>query len=263
MRLTIRTRLVSLAALMLVLMMALGVSGESALSGAREGLDKVVRTTSALRNHLEGDMMHDALRADVLAALLAESPADWQAVTSSLDEHSKHFREMIAENDKIAPDDMKDELEEVGPSLDKYISSAEAIVATAKSDKVNPKAVLPSFIATFEELEGRLSMLSDGIESRATAAEVDAQGTISSAMKLSIVILVIATVLALIASVLCMRAITRGIASLVAVITRMEAGELGRQRLTSRLATAFATISGGIAALPVLAVGTRKLTGSR
>ena len=228
MRLTIRARLLLLVALMLTLMAVLGISGERALSGSGDGLNKVVRTSSALRNHLEGDMMHDALRADVLAALLAETPADWQSVTSSLAEHSQHFREMIAANDEIAPDDMKDELAGVGPSLDKYIRSAEAIVAAAQTDKANAKALLPGFTATFEELEGRLSSLSDGIQSSASAAESEAQGTISGAKTLGIVILAIATVLALAASALCMRAVTSGISNLMAVITRMESGHLGR-----------------------------------
>ena len=228
MRLTIRVRLMLLVALMLALMTVLGVSGERALSASEAGLSKVVSTGNALRNHLEGDMMHDALRADVLAALLAETPADWQSVKSNLAEHSKHFREMIAANDEIAPDDLKDELNDVGPSLDKYISSAEAIVAAAQADKANAKTMLPAFLATFEELEGRLSTISDGIQSSATAAQSEAEGTTSSAKTLGLIVLAIATILALIASALCMRAITSGIASLVKVITRMESGELGR-----------------------------------
>jgi methyl-accepting chemotaxis protein len=217
-----------LAALMLTLMIVLGVSGERALSTSGDSLNRVVQTGGALRNHLEGDMMHDALRADVLAALLAETPAEWQAVTSNLDEHSNHFREMLAANDKLAPEDVKEQLREVGPALDTYISSAERIIAAARADKAGAKAMLPGFIASFEELEGRLSKVSDGIQTSATDAETGAQHTISTAQTVGYVILAVAAILAMIAAALFLRAITRGIASLVAVISRMEGGELGR-----------------------------------
>jgi methyl-accepting chemotaxis protein len=228
MRVTIRARMLMLAALMLALMIVFGVSGEHALSSSGESLDRVVQTGGALRNHLEGDMMHDALRADVLAALLAETPAEWQAVSANLSEHSTHFREMIAANDKLAPEDIQDELRDVGSALDAYISSAEAIIAAARTDKANAKAMLPGFLASFEELEGRLAKVSDGIQSSASAAENDALQTISTAQTLGFVMLILATIVAMIASALCLRAITRGIASLVTVISRMEGGELGR-----------------------------------
>src|SRR5262245_14216980 len=161
MRLTIRARMLMLVGLMMALMIVLGVSGEHALSSSGDSLDRVVQTGGALRNHLEGDMMHDALRADVLAALLAETPADWQAVSANLDEHSKHFREMIEANDKLAPEEIKGELRDVGPSLDRYIRGAETIVAAAHTDKASAKAMLPQFLASFEELEGRLAKVSD------------------------------------------------------------------------------------------------------
>ena len=51
---------------------------------------------SALRNHLEADMMHDALRADVLSAMLVglgKSTSGQAEVRNSLEEHTGHFRE--------------------------------------------------------------------------------------------------------------------------------------------------------------------------
>src|SRR5690349_6367516 len=110
MQLTIRGRLFSLVGLMLVLMMVLGVSGRLALSSAGTGLNNVVVASESLRNHSEGDMTHDALRADVLAALLADSAADHNDAAASLAEHAGHFREMIDANNKIASADTKQAL---------------------------------------------------------------------------------------------------------------------------------------------------------
>jgi methyl-accepting chemotaxis protein len=228
MKLTIRARLFLLVALMLVLAGVLGTNAHLALGTAGANLAKVTRTSRALRNHLEGDMMHDALRADALAALLAETPADWEAVHTDLLEHSRHFREMIEANNQLAPAETKMALSSVGSVLDKYIRNAEALVAAAKTDKAAAKALLPDFLASFEDLEGRLAHVSDGIESSAAAADRVAQTSIGRARIVGGVIVSVAVIVALAVSFLIVRAITSGIASLSAVIQRMERGELGR-----------------------------------
>jgi len=228
MKLTIRARLFLLLALTLVLVGVLGTNAHVALGGAGTNLAKVVRTGSALRNHLEGDMMHDALRADVLAALLAETPAEWESVHADLLQHASHFREMIEANNQLAPTETRQALNAVGSVLDKYIRSAEALVAAAKADKAAAKALLPDFLASFEELEGRLANVSDGIEANAAAAEKEAQTSIGRAKLVSWVIVALAAIVSLAVSSLIVRAITSGIASLTAVIRRMENGELGR-----------------------------------
>ena len=57
-------------------------------------------SVNALRNHMEGDMMHDALRADVLAAFVVQ-PGDGAAaeqVREDLQEHSQWFRKVVEQN---------------------------------------------------------------------------------------------------------------------------------------------------------------------
>jgi len=168
------------------------------------------------------------LRADVLAALLAETPAEWAAVHTDLLEHSRHFREMIEANNQLAPAETKVALSSVDSVLDRYIRNAEALVAAAKTDKAAAKALLPDFLASFEDLEGRLAHVSDGIESSAAAADQVAQTSIGRARIVGGSIVFVAVVVALAVSSLIVRAITSGIASLSAVIQRMERGELGR-----------------------------------
>src|SRR3546814_13529434 len=55
---------------------------------------------SAMRKHMEADMMHDAIRGDVLAALLV-APGDAagaKEVRDAFDEHAQRMRKVIAEN---------------------------------------------------------------------------------------------------------------------------------------------------------------------
>ncbi len=227
MRLTIRARLVALVATMLALMLVLGGTGWRGMSAAGSGLQNVVVTGTVLRNHLEGDMMHDALRADVLASLLAQTDDEKREAKTQLQEHSQHFREMIAANNELATGDAREALSAVGPALNTYISSAEKIVETAATDKQAASAMLPSFLAAFSELEGQLSTVSDGIEKNAADAEQDANATISGAHVAGGILLAVAAVVALITSLLVMRRVTTGIDTVMKSLDRMADGELG------------------------------------
>lgn len=227
MKLTIRGRLLCLVALIVVVIAVLGGVARYGMSAARGGLQSVVLTARTLRNHMEGDMMHDALRSDVLAALLADTPADAQSAQSDLREHAQHFREMIESNREIATGEISEALATIGPSLDAYIKNAEAIVGVAQADKARAHSMLPDFLRSFSELEDKLSVASDRIESSAKAAEQQAGAAISGAMKIGIAALLVAIAIALTVSGLTVRAITAGLGSLLAVIARMTDGELG------------------------------------
>lgn len=226
MNFTIRLRLRLLVALMLVLMLVLGFTGYHGMASADSGLDEVVRSNHALRTHMEGDMMHDALRADVLAALLAETPDDWQRVNDDLHGHAKLFRDSIESNSKASVVDTRQLFEQLGPVLEKYIQSAESLIALAKKDKAAAHAALPGFLDVFSELEGKLSHVSDVIEHGSNEAETDANQLIATARTIGMAILVVAIVLALVSAQLMARAITQGLNELVTFIDKIAQGDL-------------------------------------
>ena len=229
MKLTIRGRLFCVVALMLVLMVVIGSVARYGMSAASAGLESVVLTARTLRNHLEGDMMHDALRSDVLAALLAESPDDAQKAQADLRDHARHFREVISSNQQLATAETAEALSEVGPALDAYINTAEQIVTAAQNDKARAHTLLPEFLRAFEDLEERLGAASDRIENGATVAEREARAVISRSMSIGLAALIAAALIALIVSGVTVRAITRGLDRLLAVIARMAKGNLGRE----------------------------------
>jgi methyl-accepting chemotaxis protein len=73
-----------------------------------------------LRNHMEADMMHDALRADVLAAMASADTSlgiSLDAVKTDLKEHAESFRDMVAANEELATSGaIRKQLAEVAPS---------------------------------------------------------------------------------------------------------------------------------------------------
>jgi methyl-accepting chemotaxis protein len=126
---------------------------------------------SALRNHLECDMMHDALRADVLAALRAgakKSAEESKAVGEDIAEHSKLFRTKMAENEKLGlTGNVQKSMKAVDEPLNKYINAAEEIVRIGLENPTEAEGKMDGFIAQFRELEEVMSKLSDELQAAA------------------------------------------------------------------------------------------------
>ena len=71
----IRQKMVASGAISVLAAALLGGIGYWGQTQLAEALAENQLSVSALRNHLEGDMMHDALRADVLAELVVQPDA--------------------------------------------------------------------------------------------------------------------------------------------------------------------------------------------
>ncbi|MBY5520194.1 methyl-accepting chemotaxis protein [Rhizobium leguminosarum] len=141
-----------------------GIWSASILS---ENNAEVARTAQILRNHMQADMMHDALRSDALASLLASNPAagiDVDTVKADLAEHEASFREMLNANKALAADDKtKTILAGVEPPLLAYIASATQIVELAGKDPTAALKALPEFMAQFSTLEAAMEQAGDQI----------------------------------------------------------------------------------------------------
>jgi len=167
-RLSLKQKLFGLAALTSVLGAAIGVTGYRGIQKLDAATREIQLHNEALRNHLEGDMMHDALRADVLAALIAaesRDPKARQQVFDDLKAHTEWFRERLEANQKLPlPENIEHALAGVGSALDAYIRDAGLMVDLAFQDRSAALQRQPAFLKTFSELEGKLSEVSDRIE---------------------------------------------------------------------------------------------------
>lgn len=171
-----------------------GLWAITSLSGA---LEKNEIAAASLRNHMMSDMMHDALRGDVLAAMQAGSTNDtaaYQTAKDDLGEHVATFKEMFAANNALElTDDVRSVLREIQEPLDGYIVSASSIVDLAARDRAAAREAYPAFTASFGELEEAMEAAGDTIESNLSAAT-------SAARRLGVIALT-AMVVALIAGV--------------------------------------------------------------
>jgi methyl-accepting chemotaxis protein len=151
----------SLLTALIVSLVSYGATRMSAAVG-----DNAVSMT-ALRNHMEADMMHDALRADVYSAMLVGlgKSTGTAPKCDSINEHASHFREVLDENLKLPVNPtIKTALEQIKPSLDTYIEAAERIVGLALDNPDSAQRELGTFNTAFTQLEEQMAALSELIE---------------------------------------------------------------------------------------------------
>jgi len=170
---------VKLSTLVVAGSLALGVFGVIAVTalqdtGART--DELLRTTTATGSALEADMMHDAVRADVLQALLTGSGPQYASAVTDLQTHTDTLRAALAAvRDGALGADVAAAVDSVSDEVDAYLSAGQQIVALAGTDPAAAGAAYPQFLAAFEGLEEALPTVGDAVGSKATAAATGSQ----------------------------------------------------------------------------------------
>ena len=147
-------------------LLALGGVGYSAQRGLLSAVAAQVTSSDALRNHMQADMMHDALRGDVTTALLAgarQDAAGIKAARASLVEHAAEFRQALADSRKLPLDPgLRTELDAVAPALQSYIAAADQVVTLVEA-QADSAAAYAAFSESFEQLETRMGAISEHI----------------------------------------------------------------------------------------------------
>jgi methyl-accepting chemotaxis protein len=193
---SIKSRFILAGMLMLVLCAGSAGSGIWAASRLSDQLVESDRTAALLRNHLTADMMHDALRADVYGALLVASgrtDIKIDEVKADLAEHSALFRSSVAENRTLAPPGpVSEALKSVEGSLKDYEDAAGRLVGAASTNPAQASADLPDFMRAFSTLEGRMSAVTDRIESAAKTQNQAARDAASQSSLFLIAVLALA-----------------------------------------------------------------------
>ncbi|WP_018686598.1 methyl-accepting chemotaxis protein [Actinokineospora enzanensis] len=174
MALSTRVRLLMLAGVGVV---ALGVmSGVAAYasSAQTDATGGLARVSAAMSEQWNADMMHDAIRGDVLAAISART-ADERAAFG-LDEAAEHAQTMVAKFDSAAagaPAAIQAEFADTRPAVLAYVDKATRLVGT---DPDAARAQIADFMAAFNQLEERLGALDDHLSAAVEQQRADADG---------------------------------------------------------------------------------------
>jgi hypothetical protein len=166
---------VKLAALVATGAVSLGVFAlitVQALEGTGERTEEVLAAAEGTGDALLADMMHDAVRADVLQALLSRGQGElYDTAAADLGEHSATFRAIL---DEAVADDLSPEVtaavEGVRPAVEDYLAAADQIITTAGVDPSAAGAAYPAFAASFATLEDELPVLEEAVSAFAADA---------------------------------------------------------------------------------------------
>ncbi|HEX5198672.1 MAG TPA: methyl-accepting chemotaxis protein [Actinoplanes sp.] len=131
----------------------------------------IARVSDGMSDQWNADMMHDALRADVMSALYATS-AEQRAKygVAEVSEHAETILEMYDAAAAEAPAALRPEYAEVRPRLAAYAEAAKSEVATAATDHDKAEAQLGDYLAIYAELEEKLGALDDHMLAAVKAA---------------------------------------------------------------------------------------------
>ncbi|MEO5988898.1 MAG: methyl-accepting chemotaxis protein [Candidatus Eisenbacteria bacterium] len=206
---TIRRRLVGLGALgaMLILLTGLaGWLGVVANSRASRDTERVVRAT---RSHLETDLMHDALYADVLGCTRATSMMEREAALTALREHVGRYRRHVEELEALQLSPVPQRaLAEVRPALDRYVAEAEDVATLVERGDHDAAALRAHPLAMgYRQLEPRTEAVSNALAGEAARVHKRAEALGRAALAFVLIV----TLFAALALLLTARAIVAGI----------------------------------------------------
>lgn len=164
----LRTQILGLGAVGLIMTALVGGIGLLNTTQLSHAFEKSINMAVALQKSQHADMMHDAIRGDVLLALLSSQIKDSAGVAESqkdLVEHSTSFTNSLSEMDALPLSaNAKAVVGKIGPALKAYVESAGKVQKLATTDANAALAAMPEFQKAFKQLEDAMEEQSGAIE---------------------------------------------------------------------------------------------------
>jgi methyl-accepting chemotaxis protein len=167
---------------------------------------RVLELAVALQAQQSADMMHDALRGDAIAAMLAvrtKNTAQLTEVENDYADHTKIFRTEMDSNlhrDLGAAANQK--LKEIGPIMERYFTVTGDSITLTKKDEAAAETGFTSVQDVFHQMEDAMAALSEAIEAEAKVTNENATRdfksfyvTVSATAAVSVVILIVLSLL--------------------------------------------------------------------
>ena len=149
-------------------------AGYFGLQTSTLGLNASITATAAVMDQKQADMMHDALRADVLYALQTGPEGGAGVKASILNDVEEHIAEFEASFADLKALDLEDEIrvaiDNTLPVVQTYFASARDVSATAMQDKEAALIKFRAFSDSFSQLEQEMGILGQVIEAKGAVA---------------------------------------------------------------------------------------------
>jgi methyl-accepting chemotaxis protein len=208
------------------------VVGIVAMKNGEEDADQLSAAATLTRDALEADMAHDAVRGDVLRALLAAQvatpdAAEIAAVNKDLEEHSATMRdELTTLAGPPAPAAARDATATVRPLADRYLDRA-AVVVQAANNRTSTTGYA-DFTTSFTEVEEQLPAVGDALEAHAASVADNVSRNRRTTEWLLALTAVVASVLFAATGWLIARGVLRPLREVSGVLDGLATGDLTR-----------------------------------
>ena len=192
-------------------------------------LERQIHVTNVLKQEMTVDMMHDAVEAGVIHALLLgenAEPEKRSKIESKMAVDAARFREAIkALHDLELPSEVGQARAVVEPIGEDFITFAEILMVEAFTDATRAARDLPRFLEVYEQLEAALAALETAILNLAKTTAADARAHDIQLLFTNIGISIVSVVLVALSSRNVMRTIFKPIARLRAQLRLVAKGD--------------------------------------
>ncbi|HEX2137835.1 MAG TPA: ATP-binding protein [Microvirga sp.] len=227
-----------------VLVSGLGLFGGYHLHRILSERSLVVR---AVRVQGDVELMHDALRGDVLWYHSSSSESAWA-------QFDRHIRELTTSIDELQsaqlPARIKLAIGAVAPALDDYAAAAGTIIDKARRNARPDARELERFLAQWHELAAPLAALSTQIEEMARNEDIESREALMHYLALLLICSVVTIVLAAAVAVRTARSVLRASEELIAARESAEAASQSRAdflaAMSHELRTPLTGVLGGL-----------------
>jgi methyl-accepting chemotaxis protein len=206
-------------------------AGYHGLQTSSEGLNASITATSAVMNQKQADMMHDALRADVLYALQTgpEGGAGTkEAIANDIEEHVAEFEASFANLNALDLDsEVRLAIDNAMPLIQTYFAAARDVSATALQDRAAGQVKFRAFMDSFSQVEQEMGILGQMIEAKGATAGTAAAERNAVLQQVVLVSAGAAALILLVSNLLIARSITKPLARVKAAIKEVATGNLG------------------------------------
>ncbi|MEU4215324.1 methyl-accepting chemotaxis protein [Actinoplanes sp. NPDC026623] len=163
-RLTIVARLVLMAAIGVASVALVVVAASWGSSHQSDDASDMASVSNGMSSQWNADMMHDALRGDVMSAMFAVTAQQREAY--GVAEVSEHAETLLSKYDAAAataPGPLADDYAQARPAVAAYAQAATDLVALAGTDHAAAVARLPTFLEAFGALEEQLGSIDEAM----------------------------------------------------------------------------------------------------
>ena len=194
---SLRSKFIISGALTGILTLGLAGLGLWIAMSLGDALRSTHTAATALQNHTHADMMHDALRSDVMIALETGAHGDGQAKQTAKDDTAEHitlFKQDVKANQALElPEEVTAVIAAIEAPMAEYLEHADQMVTLGLDTPDAARARLPEFLETFRVLEDAMGSASDQIL-EATAKANEASGRMAFYGRISMIVAAIAGV---------------------------------------------------------------------